>query len=115
MKKRQKLKLTKSRRRFKDLNIQKLNMVKKPTTIGMSNINSEIRKARRIIRKETDHITGNHKERVRSNMRLARVKNLKEYLKRSSNPPTTAQLVKVEDLNSVTQERLQKKFLRKYQ
>lgn len=97
-----KIKLIKSRKRFKELNIPKLNMVKNPTIIenNPSNINSEIRKARRIIRKQTDLMPGNHKERVRSNMKLVRVKNLKEYLKRSSNHPTTAQLVKVEDLNS---------------
>ena len=89
MKKKKKGRRTQNRRGSKDLSIQKLNMVKRSTTIEdqPNSNNLEIRKAKRIIKKEKDHMAGreNPKERARSKLRHDKLKNQRKYLMRISN------------------------------
>lgn len=75
-------------------------MIKRPTTIEdkLNSNNSEIRKARKIIKKEKDHMPGreNLKERGSSKLRHDKLKNQRKYLMRSSNH--LHQLVRVGNL-----------------
>jgi len=64
-------------------------MIKRSTTIEdkLNSNNSEIRKVRKIIKKEKDHMAGreNPKERGRSKLRHDKLKNQRKYLMRISN------------------------------